>query len=475
MRAALAAALVLLALPATAPAAPDLVPVDTFSQPVHVAGPPGDAARLFVVEKAGRVQLVVNGQKAATPFLDLTASVESAAQERGLLSIAFAPDYATSGLFYVFYTAKDGDGDLVVREGVRSASDPNRGDPGRILFSIEHSSAGNHNGGQLAFGPDGALYISTGDGASNPADAQDPTGRLGKILRIDPRTQTEPQVWALGLRNPWRFSFDRLTGDMLIGDVGATLHEEIDFAPAGAADRNYGWPDCEGAEPMPCPVPGSTAPALSLPRSEYTTIIGGFVVRDPGLPTLHGRYVFGDASRPTVMSAAIDASGGSDLRPEPGLPVGAPSSFGEDGCGHVYVASLNGPVSRLQDGAVSPCVAPPPPPAPPGVVDGTPCTVKAAAKGTQRILRRGKRLRLALSANEACTVTLRAKRFRTKRVTLLPNIKRVVRLSPTRKGLRKLRRALALSNRHRLRITVRISAVDAAGNPSSARVRPKLR
>jgi hypothetical protein len=263
-------------------------------------------------------------------------------------------------------------------------------------------------------------------------------------------------VWALGLRNPWRFSFDRLTGDMLIGDVGATVHEEIDFAPAGAANYNYGWPTCEGAEPTPCPVAGSTPPALSLPRSEYTTVIGGFVVRDQGLPTLLGRYVFGDASRPTVMSAVIGASGGSDLRPEPELPVDSPSSFGEDGCGHVYVASLDGPVSRIQDGAVSPCGAPPPPPLPTRS-DTTPCTVKAVSKGTQRILRRGKRLRL------------------TQRATLQPNVKRVVRLTPTKRGLRKLRRALARSDRHRLRITVRSSALDAAGNPSAARARPRVR
>jgi hypothetical protein len=472
MRAALAAALVLLALPASASAVPSLVPVGTFSQPVHVAAPPGDAARLFVVEKAGRVQLVVNGQTAATPFLDIDASVNDTG-ERGLLSIAFPFDYAASGLFYVFYT--DNNGDVVVQEGQRLAADPNRGALGRVLFTVEHTSATNHNGGQLAFGPDRALYVSTGDGATG-TNAQDPASRLGKILRIDPRTDMEPQVWALGLRNPWRFSFDRLTGDMLIGDVGEVSHEEIDFAPAGAANRNYGWPDCEGAEPTPCPVPGSTAPALSLPRTEYTTVIGGVVVRDPGLPSLHGRYVFGDASRPTVMSAVVGPGGGSDLRPEPDLPIASPSSFGEDGCGHVYVASLNGPVSRLEDGAVSPCATPPlPPPAAPTGGDTTPCTLRAGAKGTQRILRRGKRLRLTLTANEACTVMLRAKRFRTKQVTLQANVKRVVRLTPTKKGLGKLRRALARSDRHRLRITVRLSARDAAGNRSKASVRPKVR
>jgi glucose/arabinose dehydrogenase len=478
MRGWLAAALVLLALPATASAAPTLVPVGTFEQPVHVAAPPGDAARLFVVERAGRVQVLVNGQKAATPFLDIATGVSDTG-ERGLLSIAFPNDYATSGLFYVFYT--DLDGNLIIREGQRTAADPNRGELGRNLFTVEHSSASNHNGGQLAFGPDGALYISTGDGASNPANAQDPNSRLGKILRMNPRTDAEPVVWALGLRNPWRFSFDRVTGDMLIGDVGAVSHEEIDFALAGTpAGRNYGWPDCEGAEPTPCPVPNSTAPALSLPRSEYTTVIGGVVVRDPGLPTLLGRYVFGDHSRPTVMSAVIDASGGRDLRPELPLTVSTPSSFGEDACGRVYVAELgDNEVSRIQDGAPSPCPAPaaPPPGSPPPVAaDTTACDVRTVGrKRAQRILRRGKRLRLTLRASERCTVTLRAKRFRTKRVTLQPNAKRIVRLTPTKTGLRKLRRTLARSDRRRVRIAVRISARDDAGNRSTARVRRTVR
>jgi hypothetical protein len=473
-RASLAAVLVSLIVAAPAMAAPSLVPVGTFAQPVHVAGPPGDD-RLFVVERAGRVQVVVGGQTAATPFLDATGVVNDAGQEQGLLSIAFPSDYATSGLFYVFYT--DSAGDLVVREGTRSAADPNRGELGRTLFSVPHPGPTNHNGGQLAFGPDGALYVSTGDGGGqgDPGDdAQNPSSLLGKILRVDPRVSTAPQVWALGLRNPWRFSFDRATGDMVIGDVGAGLNEEVDFAAAGTpAGRNYGWVRCEGDQPM-CPA-GTIRPALNLPRSDgYHGVIGGFVVRDPALPSLLGRYVFGDLNKGTVMSAVVGAGGGSDLRAESGLPVSNVSSFGEDGCGHVYVASLDGPVSRIQDGAASPCGAAPPPSLP-ARGDTTPCTIKAASKGTQRILRRGKRLRLTLTASERCRVTLRAKRFRTKRLTLQPNVRRVVRLAPTKQGLRRLRRARARSERHRLRITVRIRALDAAGNASTARARPRVR
>jgi glucose/sorbosone dehydrogenase len=469
-RATLAVLLLCLLAAAPAAAAPTLTGIGSFDQPVHVASPPGDA-RVFVVEKRGRVV-----EAGGAEFLNIIPLV-SATGERGLLSIAFAPDYATSGLFYVFYTATDGD--LTIREGTRLATDPTRGELGRILFTVEHSSATNHNGGQLAFGPDGALYVSTGDGAATPANAQDPGSLLGKILRIEPRTQSAPSVWALGLRNPWRFSFDRATGDMLIGDVGASAREEVDFAPAGAAGRNYGWPECEGNEPG-CDLPGAVPPALSLDHPEYNTVIGGFVVRDPGLPTLQGRYVFADLNKSTVMSAVVDAAGGRDLRPEPGLPVSGASSFGEDACGRVYLASLNGPVYRLHDGPAAPCPGLGAPPTPPGggpAADRTPCTLRARpARRVQRIVRRGRGLRLRLRANEACSATLRAKRFRTRRgVALRPDAARTVRLKPTRRGLRQLRRALARSERGRVRIAVRIRARDAAGNPTTVRVRPRVR
>jgi Glucose / Sorbosone dehydrogenase len=320
--------------------------------------------------------------------------------------------------------------------------------------------------------------VSTGDGGSqgDPGDdAQNPASLLGKILRVDARSGAAPQVYALGLRNPWRFSFDRQTGDMVIGDVGGSIAEEIDFSPAGApAGLNYGWSRCEGAGP--CSVPGAVQPALNLPRGAgYTGVIGGFVVRDPGLPTLLGRYVFGDLSKGTVLSVALGAE--TAPRAEATLPISGPSSFGEDGCGHVYVASLNGPVYRIHDGPATPCPAPPAPTGTlPAVTDTQPCRLTARGpRRAQRILRRGRRLRLTLRADEACTVTLRARRFRTKRVELRANVSRTVRLTPTRKGRRGLRRALARSDRGRLRITVRISARDAAGNPSSARARPRVR
>jgi hypothetical protein len=483
----LAAVLLSIVVAGRADAAPTLVPVGTFAEPVHVAGPDGDASRLFVVERQGRVQIVVNGQTAATPFLDAVADVRDTGSEEGLLSIAFAPDYASSGLFYVFYT--DNAGDLVVREGTRSAADANRGALGRVLFTVPHPVESNHNGGQLALGFDGLLYAGTGDGGGqgDPGDdAQNPNSRLGKILRLDPRVPSSLEVWALGLRNPWRFSFDRLTGDAVIGDVGGSVNEEIDFAPAGApAGRNYGWVRCEGDQPQ-CPE-GTVRPVVNLPRTAgYTGVIGGFVVRDPGLPTLHGRYVFGDLSKPTVLSAALGAE--TVPRAEPGLPVTFPTSFGEDGCGHLYVALNGGAVSRIQDGALGPCVVPPVPPrccAPPAgqqppqpaSSDTVGCAIAPrAARRAQRILRRGRRLRLTLRASEACRATLRARRFRTRRnVALQPNVARVVRLAPTTKGLRRMRRALDRSDRGRLRISVRVSARDAAGNPTTARLRARVR
>jgi glucose/arabinose dehydrogenase len=478
MRAAVVAALLLLALPAGAAAAPELVPVGSFDSPVHVAAPPGDPSRVFVVEKDGRVRVLVDGQAAATPFLDVV-DITANDGERGLLSIAFAPDYATSGLFYYFLTGRAGAtpggelGDLTVFEGRRLDAD--RADAGyrRMVLRIGHSDFSNHNGGQLAFGPDGLLYVSTGDGGGNLSDnAQSESSLLGKILRLDPRSASGPQIWARGLRNPWRFSFDRVTGDMVIGDVGAGLREEINFASAGTGPGgNYGWDVCEGDQPTPCPVANAIAPALSLPRgnNEFTGVIGGVVVRDAGLPTLNGRYVFGDLSQPTVMSVVMAAQA-SDLRSESTLPISDPSSFGEDACRHVYIASIHGPVYRIQDGALSPCN---PAPAPGGPRSGaTPPLDRVAPvltiryRGTQRL----RRLRVRLRSNEDSRVTVRAERFRTRRVALKAGVRRVVKMKATRKGARRLRRAIA--RRGRVRVTIRVAARDAAGNVSVRRVRP---
>src|SRR4051812_27725739 len=247
--------------PAAASAAPSLSKIGDFASPTYVTSPPGDA-RLFVTEQQGLVKVVSGG--ATKTFLDLTAITNSGGNEQGLLSIAFPPDYATTHRSYVALTASDRS--LRVYEHTWLA-DPDTGDPGsrRLVISIPHPEAGNHNGGQLQFGPDGLLYIGTGDGGNandTPTpDAQNTGSLLGKILRIDPRgagqgDHTVPAgnpfgnaVWAYGLRNPWRFSFDRAGGDLVIADVGQNHREEIDHATAasgGGRGVNYGWRCWEG-------------------------------------------------------------------------------------------------------------------------------------------------------------------------------------------------------------------------------------
>jgi glucose/arabinose dehydrogenase len=500
MRAVLLAALLLLALPAGAAAAPELVPVGSFSSPVALAAPPRDGSRLFVVEQGGTVRLIKDGAPLATPFADLTEFVQPGG-EQGLLGLAFATDYAASGLAYVFLVRRGGDA-LEIRELQRSA-DPDRAvpGPGRPVLTVPHTQASNHNGGQLAFGPDGYLYAAIGDGggANDPEDdAANPASLLGKILRIDARTGApargnpfDNEVWSYGLRNPWRFSFDRGTGDLLIGDVGQGLAEEINWArdvDGRGREVNFGWRCFEANQPTPgvdrttCPPSpaGTQLPFLELPRSAgYRAVIGGFVVRDPGLPTLAGRYLFGDFARPELMSVALGDAGSLSGT---GLSVAQLSSFGEDACGRIYTASLAGTVSRLQDGAPSPCTFPPEPAAPrPG--GGGPTTAVATTtavaapdrfapvlriryRGTQRL----RRLRVTLRASEDCVVTVRARRFRTRRVALEAGARQVVRLKATRQGARRLRRAIA--RRGRVHVTIRLAARDAAGNVGVRRVRP---
>jgi glucose/arabinose dehydrogenase len=255
----LAAALAVAVLPAAAQAQVRLVPVGTFASPMYVPAPPGDAHRVFVVERGGTVRVVRDGVVLPGAFLDLGALPVDG--ERGLLSMAFPPDYATSGLFYVDFTAP-GTGALTIQERRRDPANPDRADPAfaRTLITIPRDQQSNHNGGQLQFGPNGMLHASTGDDGSggDPAgNGQNLTSnmpavvgavnhdpRLGKLLRLDPATgppATNPfpaparDVWAYGLRNPWRFSFDRATGDLVIGDVGQNAFEEIDVARAAGA------------------------------------------------------------------------------------------------------------------------------------------------------------------------------------------------------------------------------------------------
>jgi glucose/arabinose dehydrogenase len=379
-----------------APGDLQLALVGNFAAPTYVAAPPGDGTRLFVVEKGGRIRLIRDGS-APKLFLDLSGPVRSSESERGLLSMAFAPDYATSGRVYVYYTSDPlpgpiALGTLMIVEYRRSSANPDVADPasGRTVLSIPHMRD-NHNGGQLQFGPDGYLYIGTGDGggANDPDDnGQDQNALLGKLLRIDPRAGsgvpytvpvTNPfvgqagkraEIWSYGLRNPWRFSFDRQTGDLVVADVGQNDWEEIDFASAATGrgrGLNFGWECFEGRHaydndpPWCSPRPSNhTPPAHEYSHSRGCSITGGYVVRDPALPQLNGRYVYADYCRSPIWSITLPAA--TDDR-DTGLDLSSIYSFGEDACGRVYVASGGGPVYRLQlEGAPASatCTAAPP-------------------------------------------------------------------------------------------------------------------
>lgn len=345
--------------------------IGTFAQPMLVAHARGDARRLFVVERAGRVRLVRSGRKLRRPFLDIRG-LTTTDGERGLLSLAFAPDYATSRRFYVFYTANSGD--LTVAEFKRSTRSRDYAvrSSRRTVLTQRHRRFSNHNGGHIAFGPDGRLFISTGDGGGggDPGEnAQDLRSRLGKLLRIDPRASrtrsfrvpadnpfrnragARPEIWAYGLRNPFRYSFDRLTGDLALGDVGQNQIEEIDFAERSEGlgrGANYGWDVWEGTRRFePGTAPGHVPPVLELLHGHgYCSVIGGVVVRDERLPALNGRYVFGDLCRSGLQQARLDTRNPRATALD-GAAVDTLVGFGEDARGRVHAVSLEGPVYRL--------------------------------------------------------------------------------------------------------------------------------
>ncbi len=387
--------------PAAASAAPlQLVRVGTFSQPIFVTAPRTDTDRLFVVERAGRIQVLDGGAK--HQFLDLTGVVSCCTGERGLTSMAFAPDYEASGRFYVQYTAQNPVGAVTIAEYRRSAADPDTADAGsgRIVLSIPHDRDPDHNGGQLQFGPDGALYISVGDAGgtggdpagngqnltSSPPDVVNNVNHnplLGKLLRIDPRSGSPyavpagnpfpapaREVYAYGLRNPWRFSFDRLTGDLVVADVGQDAYEEVDFAaaPARGLGANFGWNLFEALHTYPGgtlvtpPFPaGYTFPALEKSHAGdgVCSITGGYVVRDPALPELAGQYVYGDFCNQALRAVTLTGSGAQNDHAI-GLNLAVVAAFGEDACARVYVVSLGGEVDRISNGTPSSCTVPVP-------------------------------------------------------------------------------------------------------------------
>lgn len=346
-----------------------LTRVATMEQPVALAVRPDDDA-LYIAEKTGRVRaLRANGDGPGgnrvvdpQPVLDLRSRI-SRGGEQGLLGLAFSPD---GSKLYVNFTDAAGDTNVVEFGFTAGGVDP--ASERRVLF-VDQPFA-NHNGGNLVFGPDGRLWIGLGDGGSqgDPDDnAQSLDALLGKMLRIDPapsgdqpytvppdnpfvgRAGARPEIWAIGLRNPWRYSFDRATGDLWIGDVGAGEREEIDFAPAGSrGGENYGWDRLEGTRRQSGEAPrGAVAPVTENRHSDGNcSMTGGYVYRGTRLPGLVGTYLYGDFCVGQIQALTL-VDGEATNERELGLEVSSLSSFGQDGAGDLYALSLEGPVYRF--------------------------------------------------------------------------------------------------------------------------------
>ena len=347
-----------------------------LNQPIDLQAPPGDA-RIFIAERTGKIRIIdASNVLLATPFLDLSSRVQPLTGEGGLLSFAFDPAYDVNGFVYVHFTENNNDpnGDIVVERYTLSA-DPNVLDPTPTpIIRIAHHEANNHYGGRVMFGPDGMLYLSTGDGGGGNnqfGHAQDPNSLLGKMLRIDVSALTagnppykipldnpvwplagRNEVWAIGLRNPFRPAFDFPTGRLYVADVGQDQREEVDVVDATVPMLNYGWNIFEGSlcSAGPCPDP-----TLTMPVYEYThadgscAIIGGYVYRGTAMPTLQGLYFFSDNCTGFVRALLA-----LSLTP-PAIVVQAPSanaggavqSIGRDGAGELYILTGDGRVQKI--------------------------------------------------------------------------------------------------------------------------------
>jgi glucose/arabinose dehydrogenase len=401
-----------------------------FEQPTYVTSDPGDPGRLFVVERKGRVKEVKDG--AVRTFADVSGLVSCCERERGLLSIALAPDFDASGRLYLDYTGKEEPGEIHVAELRASGSSASAGSLRKVL-TIPHPGESNHNGGQIQFGPDGYLYVATGDGGGGDDvhhNAQSRKNLLGKILRVDPRQSgvlpysvptgnpfaAEPApsntIWSYGLRNPFRFSFDRLDGDMTIGDVGQVEREEIDHAPAPllGAGANYGWNCEEGLVAGPAtdpecatpPLPSFTDPVFDYPHTpdpdvggpKRCAVIGGYVVRDRSLGDLYGRYLYGDLCVGELRSLDLANPFPSDRSEN--VELTNLNSFGEDSCGRVYAVEGGGRVYRLVGAAPATCASPTPPVPPPLATAKPAAPTYIGIKPQRRRVERGKRALLTV-------------------------------------------------------------------------------
>ena len=476
--------------------------VGTFADPVHVTGAPGDHERLYVVEQRGTVQVVRGG--VATQFLDLTGAVRAGGEE-GLLSIAFPSDFQQSRLFYAYFTDSTGTNRVEeLRAPTGDVADPAYR---RLVMQLPFTSASNHNGGQLQFGPDGRLYLAPGDGgAGESANAQNLDSLLGKVLRIDPRPSgslgyTIPQdnpfvggagrdeIWAYGLRNPFRFSFDRLTGDLVIGDVGGGATEEIDFAPATlgtARGANFGWDPCEGSfaqgsTTTPCMLSGATGPVIDAFAADgWHAIIAGYVVRDPSVPSLLGRFVYSDNIKGELWSARLATPRAEDVR-SMGIGVPRASSFGEDAAGCVYVAQLTGAVSRIVENDTRvPCLPSPaaqsPAAQPPAVgPQDAPPVLSVSIRRRQRVLRR-RGVLVSVGCSEPCRVAAGGRlrigkaRYRMRRIVRRPPGRdmRRIKVRLTKRGFRALRRCARRGRLRRASVRLNLRATDSAGLRSPA-------
>jgi glucose/arabinose dehydrogenase len=364
-----------------------------FTRPVYLTHANDGSGRLFVVEQDGLIRILhTDGTITPVPFLDISGRVRSPADgggsEQGLLGLAFPPGYAQKGRFYVYYTNEDGN-NLVAR--FRLTGDTNIADPAseEQILLLEHPGASNHNGGQIDFGADGYLYIGTGDGGGggDPAgNAQNPASLLGKILRIDVEYATptadystylpclqkgdgqgqnaaylipadnpfvgqsgyRQEIWALGLRNPWRFSFDRQTHDLYIGDVGQNLWEEIDFQPASSTGgENYGWNVMEASQcynAATCDSTGMTPPVTEYDHTQGCSVTGGYVYRGAASPSMQGIYIYADFCSGNFWGLQNDGGWQSLKLLESGLSV---SSFGEGESGELYLTDLSGGVYQV--------------------------------------------------------------------------------------------------------------------------------
>ena len=356
--------------PPPPPGVPTLALVGNFTEPTYLTAAPGDTQRLFVVQRGGTIRVLHHDTTQARPFLDISAHVQTGYVEQGLLSLAFDPQYAANGRFFIYFT--DSTGDIrIVRYTV--SSDPDSADEATAdtILRVAHPGETNHNGGQLQFGPDGMLYTGTGDGGGGGdpvGNAQNKHALLGKLLRLDVSgasgytspadnpgatdTSFAPEVWSYGLRNPWRFSFDRQTGDLYIGDVGQNLYEEVDVSPT-AVQRgrgvNFGWNIMEGKH---C-YPSDPCTAIGVvPVVEYAhfggtcSITGGYVYHGSALPELAGNYFYADYCAGSVHSIKYPGTKTGDWTTLLS-PGGNISSFGQDNRGELYVLQLSGPVWRI--------------------------------------------------------------------------------------------------------------------------------